>query len=160
VDSFAFDIRRVDMQLWAEVSHPDDPDVGAARLPVDAGDKMHLERLWQMLRKHAMPALEHKSRIVSVHLDGEEVFGADKVSVLITRIVRILAPTVAEIAKRSPNPNELSLKIEHDGGRREELYLKKGDLAMRIAPLGPLERSVFAPLPLGQQEETVQIAPE
>src|SRR5262249_40634866 len=113
-DSYVFDVRRIDMHLVAEVSHPDEPDGGSTRSPVDAGDKMHLERLWQMLRKQAKPVLEHKARVISVHLDGQEVFTGEKVGLLTARIVKIIAPTVQEIARRSPNPEELSLKIEHD----------------------------------------------
>jgi hypothetical protein len=155
-DSYVFILRRIDANLVAEVHHPDVPDSLPA--PVDSGDKAHVERLWQLLRSAAMNALEHKTRVVSVHLDGEDVFGEGKVPELIVRIVKLLAPIVAEIARRSPNTQELSLKVEHEGGRREEIYLKKADLVAKLAPLGPQERAVFAPLALGQTEPSVVIA--
>jgi hypothetical protein len=156
-DSLVFTVRRIDTNLVAEVTHPDDPE-GQVPSPVDAQDRAHLERLWQLLRKSVMPAIEHKTRVVSIHLDGEEIFASEKVQQLVQRIIKLLAPTVAEIARRSPNPIELSLKIEHEGGRREEIYVKKADLVAKLIPLAPPEIAVFAPLALGQQEPTV-IAP-
>jgi hypothetical protein len=155
-DSYVFVIRRADTNLLAEVHYPDIPEAMAAQ--VDPGDRVHLERLWQIIRAAATPVLEHKTRVVSIHLDAEEVFTAEKVAMLIQRIVKLLSPTVAEIARRSPNAQELSLKIEHEGGRREEIYLKKGELIGKIAALGPQERAVFASLALGQAEPSV-IAP-
>jgi hypothetical protein len=105
-----------------------------------------------MLKKSIGPATEHKTRVVSIHLDGEEIFVADKVLALVMRLIQMMAPTVAEIARRSPNQQELSLKIEHDGGRREEIYVKKADLVSKLIPLAPPEVAVFAPLALGQAE--------
>lgn len=152
-DSYIFTIRRVDTHLQAEVQYPDDPEAqGQLPTAVDAGDRVHLERLWTILKKSVAPATEHKTRVVSIHIDGEEIFAADKVLALVMRLIQMMAPTVAEIARRSPNPQELSLKIEHDGGRREEIYVKKTDLVAKLIPLAPAEVAVFAPLALGQAE--------
>src|SRR5262249_14288004 len=135
-DSFAFMVRRTETNLVAEVRHPDDPQAeGQLPAVVEAGDRVHLERLWQLLRKSVSPLLDHRTRVTSVHLDAEDVFSGQRVPELISRIVRILSPTVAEVARRSPNPQELSLKIEHDGGRREEIYVKKADLVDKLEAL-------------------------
>jgi hypothetical protein len=152
-DSYVFTIRRVDTHLQAEVQYADDPEAqGQLPTAVEASDRAHLERLWTMLKKSIGPATEHKTRVVSIHLDGEEIFVADKVLALVMRLIQMMAPTVAEIARRSPNQQELSLKIEHDGGRREEIYVKKADLVSKLIPLAPPEVAVFAPLALGQAE--------
>jgi hypothetical protein len=66
----------------------------------------------------------------------------------IERLLRLLAPTVNEIARRSPNASELSLKTEDDNGRREEIYVKKDELAAHIEPLGEREKALFLPLKL------------
>lgn len=149
-DSLIFTLKRVEANLLAEVRHPDDADVDG-QLPsmADPGDILQLERLWTLLRTGVAGALEHRDRVVAVHLDGEEVFENDKVVPLIERIIKILAPTVTEIAKRSPNSKELSLKVENDDGRREEIYVRTEDLRAKLAPLQPAERQVFAPLALG-----------
>ena len=158
-DSYLFTIRRVDTHLQAEVQYVDDPESqGQMPSTVDAGDRVHLERLWTILKKSVMPATEHKTRVVSIHLDGEEIFVADKVLALVMRLIKMMAPTVAEIARRSPNQQELSLKIEHDGGRREEIYVKKAELVSKLIPLAPPEVQVFAPMQLGQAEPSVVTA--
>lgn len=148
-DILIFNVRRVDSELVAEIHHPGDPDVDG-QLPnrVDAGDLVQLERLWQLLRSASTSALDHKEHVISIHLDGEDVFEAGLVVPLVERIVQILAPTLAEIARRSPNAKELSLKTESDAGHREEIYLNKDDLLRKLALLAPGERDRFAPLGL------------
>jgi hypothetical protein len=55
---------------------------------------------------------------------------------------------VGEIARRSPNAHELSLKVENDSGRREEIYLRKAQLVSSLSSVTPKERGVFDPLGL------------
>jgi hypothetical protein len=59
---------------------------------------------------------------------------------------------VNEIARRSPNASELSLKLENDGGKREEIYVKKEDLAAQLDALGPQEKALFSPLGLLREQ--------
>ena len=148
-DSLIFNVRKVDGELVAEIHRPDDPEV-EGQLPsrVDAGDLVQLERLWQLLRTASSSALDRKEHVISIHLDGEDVFEGGLVVPLVERIVRILAPTLAEIDRRSPNANELSLKTESDAGHREEIYLNKEDLVRKLTALPPAERERFAPLGL------------
>ncbi|WP_205633644.1 hypothetical protein [Labilithrix luteola] len=77
----------------------------------------------------------------------------------VVRLVTMFAPTVREIAKRSPNEFELSLKMENDGGRREELYLRKDQLTSKLQPLSSAGRQVFAPLGLDTWVPGVTTAP-
>jgi hypothetical protein len=69
----------------------------------------------------------------------------DLIGPFVTTMIRMMAPVVAEISKRSPNPAELSLKVENDTGRREEIYVRKADLLAKLEPLSPAERRVFEP---------------
>ena len=55
---------------------------------------------------------------------------------------------MAEVARRSPNEHELSLKVENDTGRREEIYLRKAQLVSALASVTPKARGVFDPLGL------------
>lgn len=64
------------------------------------------------------------------------------------RLLTVLAPTTLEVARRSPNQHELSLKREGDSGRREEFYLKRDNLLEGLQPLPREGRAVFAPLGL------------
>ena len=59
-----------------------------------------------------------------------------------------IACTTLEVVRKSPNANELSLKREGDGGRREELYLKREQLIATLAALPHERRGIFAPLGL------------
>jgi len=147
-DALVFSMRREETELWAEVSHPYEEGPEALPAPVDAGDKVHLTRLWQNLRMTLEPLLAMPDRLMWLKLEGEDVFEHELAIMFIERIVRFLAPTVNEIARRSPNPMEFSLKTESDAGRREEIYVRKEDLLARLGPLSERERGIFAPLGL------------
>ena len=91
-----------------------------------------------VMRRECANLLQFRKRLLSAQLDGHEVFERGLVQVLLTRIADRLAPVAAEVSRHSPNPSELSLKLERDGGRREEVYLRKADLAQLVTGL-PLE---------------------
>ena len=67
---------------------------------------------------------------------------------VVALVVATIASTVGEVARRSPNEHELSLKVENDSGRREEIYLRKAQLVSSLSSVPPKERGVFAPLGL------------
>ena len=98
------------------------------------------------LRKDVSGLLAHKKRLLNAQLDGHDVFERGLVPVLLSRIGDRLAPTAAEVSRHSPNREELSLKLEKEGGRREEVYLKKAELAALVAPLPPEAQQLFAKL--------------
>jgi len=144
VDTLIFKLQRLDTELLAEVFRAGEE--GASHL--DAPDRAQLERLWQLLRAGSVDALGRKERLLSISIDGQDVFENGLVMPFIQRLVAQLAPTVAEIGKRSPNAEELSLKHEDDSGRREEIYVRKQDLVAKLQPLSRDARAVFAPLGL------------
>jgi hypothetical protein len=147
-DVLVFSMRREEGGMFAEVSHPQEEGSEAMPSPVDPGDLAHLGRLWDALKARVDDLLDQKERLISLKLEGEDVFENDLAIMLIERLIRFMAPTVTEIAKRSPNPAELSLKVENDNGRREEIYVKKDELLSKIMLLGEKERSLFTPLGL------------
>jgi len=134
--------------IRGEVEHPGDPNAEALPPEVAASDLPELDRFVQALRIAGRELLEHKEQLVSVQLDGADVLGGGLAIPLVERLVAMFAPTAIEIAKRSPNANELSLKTESDEGRREEIYLKKDDLVQKLQPLHQGGRQIFAPLGL------------
>jgi hypothetical protein len=148
-DTLVFDVRRTEAGMYAEVHHPSEPDA-EAQLPhvLDSTDAAQLERLWTLLRSAAGPLQSQRSRVLSATLQGRDVFEGALTTNLVVLVVKAIAPTVAEIAKRSPNPGELSLKVEADGGRREEVYLKKSVLIAKLESVPFTERYVFEPLEL------------
>lgn len=125
-------------------------DPAARELVLSAHDGAHVERVWHAAQASLSELLEARDRVLSLQLDGEDVREHDLSIFLVERLVAFLAPTVLEIARRSPNANELSLKRELDDGRREEIYVTKSELLSHIAPLGDTERAIFGPLNLGK----------
>jgi hypothetical protein len=143
-DVLVFKMTRESGELRAEVSHPSEEGGADLATTVEVGDRLHLDRLWQGLRAAADEVLDHKEGLISLLLDGEDVFENDLAIMFIERLIKYMAPTVSEISKRSPNPMEYSLKVESDAGRREEIYVKKEDLLAKLMSLGEKERAVFA----------------
>jgi hypothetical protein len=148
-DSLVFAVRRIDDRLTAEVHYPSDAEAeGGLPAVLDQTSASQMERLWQLLRTAVAPMLQRKRRMVQLLLGGRDVADGDLSSAVVALVVRVIAPTVGEIARRSPNVHELSLKIENDTGRREEIYLRKAQLVSVLSSVAPTERGVFEPLGL------------
>jgi hypothetical protein len=143
-----FRVRRTDAGLGGLVDHPGVPGAEQLNGTLTGSDLAHLDRVWQALRMAAREVTDHKEQLLAVNLDGAPVFEGGLVLPFVVRLVGMFAPTVREIAKRSPNEFELTLKMESEAGRREELYLKKEVLVSKLQPLPAEGRSVFAPLGL------------
>lgn len=122
-------------------------------------DLAQMERLWLALKAATRDVLELREQLVSVLLDGQPVFENGLLLPLVVRLVSMFSGTVREIAKRSPNEFELSLKIENEGGRREEIYLRKDGLIGQLQPLSAQGRAVFAPLGLDSWVPATTMAP-
>ncbi|MBX3231269.1 MAG: hypothetical protein KIT84_10030 [Labilithrix sp.] len=134
---------------------------GAESLPSNlAGqDVAHMERLWTAIKNATREVLEHKEQLLGVTLDSQPVFEGGLAVPFVVRLVAMFAPTVREIAKRSPNEVELTLKVENESGRREELYLRKEGLLNALQPLPAKGREVFAPLGLDSWVPAMTTAP-
>lgn len=109
-------------------------------------DVEKLEALGEVLRRECAPLLRKKRRLAFAQLDGHDVFERGLVRQLFERVVARMAPVARQVAARSPNPAELSLKVERDGGRREEIYLRKQELIEIVGGLPDEERALFEPL--------------
>lgn len=143
-----FRLRRSEGIVSGTVEHPGAGGEGAHPQAVARPDIAHLDRFWHALAASTRELLEKKEQLLSVLLDASPVFENGLVAAFVVRLVTLFAPTVREIAKRSPNEFELSLKIEHDGGRREEVYLRRDQLIGTLQPLPAAGRQIFAPLGL------------
>lgn len=132
--------------LSGTVEHPGAP--GAETLPNELGsqDLAQLDRVWAALVPGLRELTDQKDQLVAVTLDGQPVFENGLAVPFVHRLVAMFAPTVREIAARSPNEYELTLKVESDSNRREELFLKKDALVGTLQPLPAKGREVFAPL--------------
>lgn len=129
----------------AKVSKMDDSD-NEAPFAVIPEDVPKVEELAEALRRHCQPLLSRKRRLLFVQLEGHDVFERGLVRPLFDRIAARMAPIAEQVSAHSPNPHELSLKVEREGGRREEIYLRKQELIDMVAPLPPQAQSLYAVL--------------
>ncbi len=64
------------------------------------------------------------------------------------RIIAAYAPIVSEVSRRSCAPDELMLRRDLGGGRREALFITRHELTSRIARIPPSLRTLFDPFEL------------
>jgi hypothetical protein len=147
-DTLIVRLKRDQGRISALLDRPGDPNASLVPPTAEPSDLPHLERLWTALSGKFDDIIEERAAITSISLDGEDVLKRGLGQKLVERIVSVLAPTALEVARRSPNAAELSLKREGEGGRREELYLKREQLLGALDPLPRDGRAVFAPLGL------------
>jgi hypothetical protein len=88
--------------------------------------------------------------LLNITIDGKNVAQERLFVDVVRRLIAYLAPIVREIDAHSGTPDELSLRIEHEEGRREEFFLRKKNLLQRIAQLPGLLQALFEPLGLGK----------
>ena len=146
-ETLHFELRRGEGGTTGTVDHP---SASSAELngQMATSDVAQLERVWLALSTAAREVVDSKEQLLTVSLDGAPVFEGGLVIPFVVRLVSMFAPTVQEIAKRSPNEFELSLKQEDDRGGRVEVYLRKEQLVSRLVPLSSIGREIFAPLGL------------
>ena len=70
-----------------------------------------------------------------IYLDNIDVTKESRVFELMLKIADIYAPILMEIKSHSPHEEELSLKIEDDGGKRTEIYVKKSYIREKLLAL-------------------------
>jgi hypothetical protein len=145
--------------LSASVEHPGSAEATEVSGSLGPQDVAQLERLWIALKTTTRDVPEHKDQLLGVTLDGQPVFERQLALPFVVRLVTFFAPVVREIARRSPNEFELTLKVEGDDGRREEHYLRKEALVSTLAPLPARGRQVFAPLGLDSWVPSNSAAP-
>jgi hypothetical protein len=116
---------------------------GGERFTSPPEERAKIEALADKLRRECAPLLQRKKRLIFAQLAGQDVFERGVVHTLLERFIDRMAPIAEQVARHSPNPHELSLKLEREDGRREELYLRKAELRQLVAPLPPSAQSLF-----------------
>ena len=147
-DSYVFTASRQNGVLDVRVDRPNMAEASALSEKLEAGDVAIFERLYTALQGSTMKLTSLRSRLRACRVDNVSALDPVGSLRLVERMVSLFAPTVAEIAARSPNPHELSLKRETDEGKREELYLRREDLHKKMEPLHADGRRIFGPLGL------------
>ena len=158
-ESFVFKINKTDKGMSGEVDRLDDPNAKALPPTLDPQEIVKVDELAQAIRSSLAELFRERESVVRVELDGKDIYKNRLSHALVVRLVKTFAPIVEEIAGRSPSQEELSLKLENDQGKREELYLRRADLVQTLQPLNADGRFVFAQLGLDDWVPTLTVRP-
>jgi len=109
---------------------------GLSMFPAVPSDAEKIEGLWEALEDTAERAFAARESVAAVRIDGHDVFAEGQTLLAIDRIASAFAPVVAELAKRTPNEHELTLKVEDAEGKREERYIRRRDLHALLEEAG------------------------
>jgi hypothetical protein len=81
-------------------------------------------------------------------LDGTTLRGRVEPRDVCARLIAGYAPIVSEISRRSCAPEELMLRRDLGGGRREAVFITRNELRSRLSRLPPPLRALFDPFEL------------
>lgn len=158
-DAYVFKLQKSSKGMTGEVDRPDDPNAKSLSPTLELDDVLKVDMLAQRIRESFEPLFAERETVVCVDLDSKDVFKHQLGLAVVSRLVKTFAPLVEEITSRSPSDQELSLKLEDDNGKREELYLRRDDLLKKLQPLNAEGRGVFAPLGLDDWVPTLTVRP-
>ena len=136
-------VRILLMKLMEDGSESPEPSI-----ELTGSDAVHALRLWQRVNDSAMDLAMRRTVMTSGLVEGRTIQDHDEPRIICERLVRVLAPAVREIAKRSGAPGELVLRRDIRAGRRDEVYITKAELYEKVLTLPPSLRAVFDPFEL------------
>ena len=112
-----------------------------------------LMEFYKQLLPQVVALYRTRGDLSAITIDGKDIIKTRLIKELVTRLVRFLAPTIREIDTRSPAPEELCLKIDHETGKREEIYSPTKHLIGRRAEVPEPHRALFVPLGIDEGVE-------
>jgi hypothetical protein len=125
------------------------PDLsGPVDFDLSEADSRAVAAFIEKLATSALELSPNRKALASAQLDGESLEGRSP-SLLVQRLVEVMAPTVRQIAARSGSTDELIIRRLLGDGRREERFVRRSELLEKLAPLPEAARALFAPLGLG-----------
>lgn len=127
--------------------------------PAVPSDAEKISGLWEALQSVAQRALDFRDAVTAVRYADEDLLDGPGLHALIGVLMEAYAPIAREIDRRSPSSRELSLKLEHEGGRREEIYLEKEKLRAMLEDKDPVAQQRFSQLPVQDRGSRMPPAP-
>lgn len=101
------------------------------------GDAAVVRTLWDTLNAEAERVARCPATATGLALNDEELDTPAKMFAAVELLANHYRPIIAEIADRSPNVEELAIKHETPDGKREEVWIKRGEVGERLATLRP-----------------------
>jgi hypothetical protein len=117
---------------------------------LDETDSSKLRELKDRLVATTAELRRSRKALVEAAIGDGALAEARDPQIIVERLVAAMAPVVREIAKRSLGATELVLKRQTGDGRREEIFVSRRDLQVKLRGLGAKARALFAPLELGE----------
>lgn len=105
------------------------PDGGGNQLP--ESDREVMRRLWDAMQAEATRIVASPARSLEYTLRDEAVESPAGFVNVAEQIVKHYRPTIRTIMEHSPNPEELTVKVEF-GERREEKWIRRETLAEHL----------------------------
>lgn len=115
---------------------------------VGPAERELLSQFFSQLAPHLVELYRLRGDLSELRLEKRDVVAERMLNEVVQRLVRFWTPTIREIDRRSSSDAEWNLKVEHEGGRREEIYIQKRPLADRIRGLPRSLQALFEPLGL------------
>lgn len=119
--------------------------------PID--DRPVLEALWRALDEERGRVIACPATLMEVTLDGRRVEDAAAMLSVVERLVDCHRPTVTVLARHSPNPAELTIKVVKADGKREEAWVRREELAQHLWSLPPSLRARLSIAELSVDDE-------
>lgn len=142
--------RNDDGLLHVRVQRNDEPAIDSP--PEDLGV---FESLWSAMDRERERIMGCPAQLVEIALDGKRVEDASTVLRVAERLLDVHRSTISLLARHSPNPAELTIKIERDG-KREEAWIQRGELAQHLLGLpDSLRRRLSITELMGDDVETL-----
>lgn len=117
-------------------------------LALEGEDRIRVLKLWGRISETTASLPARRQRLLAATFEGVQLARIENPAAIAERLIAQLAPTVREIGRRSGAPSELVLRRDLGQGRREEIYVTRGELEQKIQVLPPDFRAAFAPLEL------------
>jgi len=110
--------------------------------PID--DRPALEALWKAIDDERTRVLGCPATLTELSLEGRRVEDAAAMLAVVERLVDCHRSTVTVLARHSPNPSELTIKVVRADGKREETWVRRDELAQHLLGLPAPLRSRLA----------------
>lgn len=124
------EIKRGDAGLGGEVVRAE----GEAFVsPID--DRPVLETLWKAIDDERGRVLACPATLLEVALEGRRVEDAASMFAVVERLIDCHRTAVTVLARHSPNPSELTIKVVKADGKREEAWVRREELAQHLVAL-------------------------
>lgn len=138
---------------WIAVAIDQNNDVQGAELALTPEDAAGLITLADSTAKAIDNFRDHR-QLKELRLANQNIDTHPQPRVVVDAILTALTPLARSLKEKSRVPGELVLKRDLGGGKREEIFVPRAELAAKFTPLPPEYRKPFEDMGLAREGET------